>query len=251
MEAIIFSSYLKKLGDTKNRILLTNDKLVVIFNGKVQAYFRSNVLSLIINKKKLIIPLVFGGIGTSLSMIATSMGWYDRQIILFITLVFFGVLYYGFVGKDALELTEKGNNNIFLLGGNLTTVMQFINFFNATKNIHSNYSNLKIYHIATKKAWEEQIYNVNYNHISLENEGFIHASTAEHLLESYNLYYETDQELILLDIIPELLAPEVKYELAERRNAYFPHIFGTINKTSIQSVNTFSSEEALVKLITY
>ena len=245
METIILSSYLKKSGDKQNQIMLTNDKLIVIFNGKMQAYYRSNIQKLSINKKKLIIPLIIGGIGSSLSMIATSMGWYDRQITLFVTMIFFGVLYYGFVGKDALEIFDKGNSDIFLLNGNLLTVYQFIHFFNATKNIHNNNSEQKIYHIASKKSWEDQLFNANYTHISLEKEGFIHSSTAQNLTDTYNMYYKQDEELVILLIIPELLVPEIKYEFAESRNAYFPHIFGSINKTAIQSVNIFKNEAEL------
>jgi len=249
MESIIISSFLKAKGDKKNRIILTNDKLVVIYKGKMQAFYKSNILKLSIDRKKLIIPLIAGGIGTTFSMIAMSMGWYDRQINLFTTLIFFGIMYYGFIGKEALEVFEKGNSNIYLLNNNFESVRQFMKFFNANKSIDSAPSNQKIYHIATKISWESQEQNIEYIHESLSKEGFIHASTAELLVETYQLYYRAEEELVLISIIPERLQHALKYEYASSRNADFPHIFGTINKTAIQRVFPFSSEEELLILL--
>lgn len=249
MEPIIFSCFLKKEGDQKNKIFVTSDKLIIVFKGKIQAFYRSNILKLNLAKKKLIIPLIVGGIVTSLSMLAMSMGWYDRQLNLFVTLLFFGVLYYGFIGKEALEIHEKGNTNVYLLGSNLEYVRKFMQFFGATKSLAQVHSNQKIYHICTVDSWESQVTKTEYKHNSLDEEGFIHASTAIFLTETYKLYYSEGERLVLITILPELLKNELKYELAESRNAHFPHIFGTINKTAIQAAFFFNTEEELKHLI--
>lgn len=251
MESIILSSFLKNKGDNQNRIILTNDKLVIIYKRKIQEFYKSNILRLSIDKKKLIIPLLIGGIGTSLSMIAMSMGWYDRQINLFIIIIFFGIMYYGFVGKNALEVLEKGKLNIYLLNNNYESVKQFIQFFNARKSIDFVHSNKKIYHITTNISWKNQMYEMEFSNESLTREGFIHASTVEHLVDTYKVYYSEGEELVLITIVPERLEHELKYELVESRNACFPHVFGKINKTAIQAVHSFSTKEELDLLINF
>ena len=75
---------------------------------KMLESYRSQIHGMELNRKKLIIPLVIGGIGTSLAIVAMSMGWYDRMLNVIAIFIFFGILYYGFIGKDAIEIKEKG-----------------------------------------------------------------------------------------------------------------------------------------------
>ena len=128
MDPILFLCLLNGKND---QLILTHDKLIVIFKGKSQVFYRSNILKLILTKKKLIVPLIIGGIGASLSIIAMSMGWYYRQLNLVIVFLFLGVLYYGFTGKDALELFEKGHSNIFLLKKTLPSIQKFLSIFSS------------------------------------------------------------------------------------------------------------------------
>lgn len=86
-----------------------------------------------------------------------------------------------------------------------------------------------IYHVTTKIAWQEAKQKGSYEHISLENEGFIHNCSRAQLAGVLDRYYKGRNDLLLLHIDESLLKAELKYELAPSVNEEFPHIFGPIN----------------------
>ncbi|MFY0653621.1 MAG: DUF952 domain-containing protein [Cyclobacteriaceae bacterium] len=219
--------------DSKNQLILMHDRLIVLFKGKSQVFLRSSILNIELNRKKLIIPLVVGGIGTSMAIIAMSMGWYHRTLNLLTIFFFFGIMYYGFIGKDALEVFEKGNSSVFLLPKITRPLVDFKNFFLANNSL-SHYSKQNfIYHLARPKDWESQLQSLNYQADSLKNEGFIHASFEEQIRETYQKYYSDMQSMVLITIAVDFVEPELKYEFNSTRKASFPHIYGKLNKTAI------------------
>lgn len=242
MDPILITCFFLSNGDVNNQLILTHDKLIIIYKRKSQVYYRSNILKFILVRKKLIIPLIIGGIGTSMAMIAMSMGWYHRQINLIVMFSFFGLMYYGFTGKDALELFEKGHSNIFLLNKVMPSISAFLRFFSSSQAFQSYTGQNFIFHLADPKEWENQLSNQDYKVESLDREGFIHASIASQVETTYNRYYGSKDSMVLLTIVPEFLTAELKYEFSEDRNESFPHIFGSINKTSIVRLQYYSAD---------
>ena len=241
MDPILFLCLLDNKND---QLILTHDKLIVIFNGKSQVFYRSSILKLILTKKKLIIPLLIGGIGASMSIIAMSMGWYYRQLNLMIIFLFLGILYYGITGKDALELFEKGHSTIFLLNKTLPSIQKFLSVFNSSQ-AHLQYTSQNfIYHLADTKEWEGQLTSDYFTPGNFENEGFVHASNATQVKETYQKYYSNKDAIVLLTIIPEFLSGQLKYEFNSARNKAFPHIYAPINKTAIVRLQYYSTESA-------
>ncbi|MEZ4888439.1 MAG: DUF952 domain-containing protein [Chitinophagales bacterium] len=92
-----------------------------------------------------------------------------------------------------------------------------------------------IYHITTPEDWNGQADSEVYTHISLKEEGFIHCSKAEQIEAVIERYFREVRELLLLQIDPQLLENELKYELSTG-NEWYPHIYGSINKGAIVEV---------------
>ena len=233
MDPILFLCLLNGKND---QLILTHDKLIVIFKGKSQVFYRSNILKLILTKKKLIVPLIIGGIGASLSIIAMSMGWYYRQLNLVIVFLFLGVLYYGFTGKDALELFEKGHSNIFLLKKTLPSIQKFLSIFSSSQNF--------IYHLADPKEWENQLSEEHFTPENFKDEGFVHASNAAQVQATHQKYYSEKDAMILVTIVPEFLTGQLNNEYNSDRNEVFPHIYAPINKTAIIRLQYYSSDSS-------
>jgi uncharacterized protein (DUF952 family) len=93
-----------------------------------------------------------------------------------------------------------------------------------------------IFHVTTKKHWEEAIAKGFYDTPSLKTEGFIHNSTAAQVQGVLQRYYAGQTDLVLLHIEKQKLTAELKYELAPSVNELFPHIFGVINLDAIVEV---------------
>jgi len=73
-----------------------------------------------------------------------------------------------------------------------------------------------------------------YRSKSLDQEGFIHCSQPEQILEVANRYYQGTPDTVLLWIIPDRLTSEIRWESTD--GAQFPHIYGPINLDALISI---------------
>jgi phenylacetic acid degradation protein len=108
---------------------------------------------------------------------------------------------------------------------------------------HNKRKSSFIYHLTTKKLLEKAKEDGFYYHLSIEKEGFIHCSTPDQVLESANLHFKNEQSLEVLEIDPNFLKSELKFEWSKARNKKFPHIFGNINLDCIKRVITIYKNE--------
>ena len=59
-----------------------------------------------------------------------------------------------------------------------------------------------------------------------DRDGFVHLSTEETMLETANLYFETSEKPLALEIDPKLLGDDLKWESVESRGGIaFPHLY--------------------------
>ena len=69
-----------------------------------------------------------------------------------------------------------------------------------------------IYHICPQTEWRAALEQGAYTADTLESEGFIHCSKAEQVAKVANAFYADVPELVLLHIVVEKLAAELKWE---------------------------------------
>ncbi len=104
-----------------------------------------------------------------------------------------------------------------------------------------------IFHITSRKAWEDAQAKGDYRADSLKTEGFIHCSTLSQVLPVANQYYKGQRGLILLEIEPTLLSQKLKWEPPSGGTPpagvpvgdQFPHIYGPINLDAVLRVIDF------------
>jgi len=89
-----------------------------------------------------------------------------------------------------------------------------------------------IYHVTTKDGWAKFEGLDYYESPTLNEETFIHLSTAEQVSGVLERYYAGQTNLLKLHIDIEKLSAKLKYELATN-NEYFPHLFGRLNKSAV------------------
>lgn len=103
-----------------------------------------------------------------------------------------------------------------------------------------------IYHIAGRAAWAEAQTRGHYSAPSLDNEGFIHCSTRDQLLQVANDFYRGETEMLVLCIEESKLGQELRWEapahpkpLNARETAedsLFPHLYGVLNLDAVSAV---------------
>lgn len=96
---------------------------------------------------------------------------------------------------------------------------------------------MTIYHIAFRTDWDAAAaageYRVSSRGRTLEDEGFLHASTENQVTGVANAFYADAEDLVVLIIEPELLAAPLKYEPAPGTDQLFPHIYGPLNLDAV------------------
>lgn len=93
-----------------------------------------------------------------------------------------------------------------------------------------------IYHLVTLKGWEKYLHNLgqDFKSPSLKTEGFIHCSEKSQLLESAQLHFEGEDELVVLFLVEKRLKGILKRE-PSRNGELFPHIYGPIPVGAIET----------------
>ena len=93
-----------------------------------------------------------------------------------------------------------------------------------------------IFHIATAADWaaaqRSGTYTTSTRGVSLEQEGFIHASRRDQVAGVWKRYYaDADEKLVLLSIDTERLTSPWREDPVG--NDSFPHIYGPINASAV------------------
>jgi uncharacterized protein (DUF952 family) len=102
-----------------------------------------------------------------------------------------------------------------------------------------------IYHIATAADWERAVrdgqYTMSTRGLTLAEQGFIHAATAEQVALVANAFYRDVPDLLLLVIDPALVGPEIKYEHVPGQDLPYPHIYGPLNISAVVETPPFET----------
>ena len=93
-----------------------------------------------------------------------------------------------------------------------------------------------IYHITTKKNWDNALEVGQYESDTLSKEGFIHCSTIDQVAGVLERYYSGVEGLVQLKIDKEKINRPLIFELAGSINEVFPHIHGALNIDAVVEV---------------
>ncbi len=97
-----------------------------------------------------------------------------------------------------------------------------------------------IFHLAAREEWHSP---ESYRPASLEDEGFIHCSTASHLVSVANDLYAGRTDLLLVTIDPEALSAPVVFEDCYETGQRFPHVYGPLDPDAVVTVEPFPPDE--------
>jgi uncharacterized protein (DUF952 family) len=96
----------------------------------------------------------------------------------------------------------------------------------------------RILHITTAGQWAAARQAGTYRGDTLDSEGFIHCSTPEQVIAVANARFRGQPDLVLLDIDPARVGPDIRWEAAENGQIY-PHIYGPLNTDDVEWVHEF------------
>lgn len=101
-----------------------------------------------------------------------------------------------------------------------------------------------LYHIAKTSDWKQAqrdgFYAIGSLQRDFRKDGFIHLSYAHQVNVIADMIYRTTPNLVLLKINPNKLTSKVKDEMAEEPRDIFPHLYGPLNLTAVESAKPYT-----------
>jgi uncharacterized protein (DUF952 family) len=100
---------------------------------------------------------------------------------------------------------------------------------------------MRIYHVALLSEWEAAqrtgSYTTSTRGVSLEQEGFVHASREDQWQGVRDRFYaDVEEPLVLLVVDTELLGSPVVEEVPEGASETFPHVYGPLEASAVVEV---------------
>lgn len=97
-----------------------------------------------------------------------------------------------------------------------------------------------IFHVTGAAEWAEALregeYRLSTRGRTLEEECFIHCSTAEQVERVANAFYRGVPGLVLLAVAADRVRPEIRRENLEGGQELFPHVYGPLNVDAVVAV---------------
>ncbi|MGB3179835.1 MAG: hypothetical protein WBB45_00485 [Cyclobacteriaceae bacterium] len=125
---------LLKEGDDRNRLLFTNQRLIVFRHGKLSTYDRSRLSHISLGHKKLLGPLIGGGIAGGLTLFAIFKGIAASSLAIILLIICAYLFYLGISGSPALIIYQGAGRNaasdIILIPRGGEGVQGFIGYVN-------------------------------------------------------------------------------------------------------------------------
>jgi uncharacterized protein (DUF952 family) len=103
---------------------------------------------------------------------------------------------------------------------------------------------MKLFHITTKEEADAAAVAGEYIPAAFAREGFIHTSYPHQVLATANRIFRGKQNLVVLEIDPELLGCKVIDENLEGGSELFPHIYGKLRWSAVLEVHALPCDSA-------
>lgn len=233
--------YFGRENDNNNRCLLTETALFITRKGKTTRYPIAEIALLSINRRKMMLPLITGGIFSPLSVLAIVKNLFVPWAILSWLLLNLLLLYFGWQGYSVLTVELHGIHHDFPIrsrGNNLYAFVDFVNEYVIQPSGKSRQVSA-LYHIVPMREWNIALESKRYAPDSLSREGFIHLSTREQLPVVQERHFKNHADLVLLHIDPLKVTAALKFETVYPEEAPYPHLYGPLNLDAVIRAEPF------------
>jgi hypothetical protein len=208
--------------DDQNKCTLTHEHLYITQKGKQHAFKLDQITKVSFKQKKLLFPLVLGGVVGSLFLIAGFNFLINIWIAMIVGLAGILLFYYGWIGSQTIAiLTNVKEFDIFI--NQITPPLRgFVKMVNENF-IQGKNKTLQYYLTITEATWQQASSN-----------GYVDESPTGHKLLTDERKSE-GQLTFLLD--QSELPNQIDYLMEESSNEVLPYIFGRIDINHLQDVS--------------
>jgi hypothetical protein len=122
--------YLFKYGDEANKCELTDQRLAVVRKNKLYQFPLPEIRSIEINRRRLLIPIVFSGVFTPLIIVGFFKGFFHPVMALMFIISGIFTFYIGWLGQDVLTVKRISDYLDFPIKFPTENLLAFIEYTN-------------------------------------------------------------------------------------------------------------------------
>jgi uncharacterized protein (DUF952 family) len=100
-----------------------------------------------------------------------------------------------------------------------------------------------VFHLVARDEWAAAESSGRYAPASLDQEGFIHFSTARQVAETAARFFAGRADLLLVEVRADLLTAPLRFDEVDTgdRRESFPHLYGPLNLDAVVAVKPWSA----------
>lgn len=92
-----------------------------------------------------------------------------------------------------------------------------------------------VYKLVPADVWSDALSTGRIEPADIDlQDGYIHLSTAEQVLETARLHFAGAADLVALEIDLSKVTGQIRYEVAPKRGAAFPHLYGDLDVAAVR-----------------
>ncbi len=152
--------YLLSEGDDKNKAMISDDKLLVIRQSHKQSWDLNNIYILKPENKKLLFPLILGGIFTPFAFLSYFVNLFHPWFHLLSIMCGLYLFYYGWMGKSALTIIFKNGEELhYYLSSISKNLHAFIDYVNTLQNKTNDVALRDMLFFELEKKYESTLFS--------------------------------------------------------------------------------------------
>ncbi len=218
---ILAICYIEKDDDELNKCSLSNEHVYIKRKGKSYSFELDQVNALLFKQKRLLFPLVVGGITGSLFLIAGFNFLINIWVAMIVGMAGMLLFYYGWIGSKTITIATKLKEYDIFINEPTPQLEGFVAMVNEYFTLGKS-KNITYYLPLSEEAWQANLTN-----------GFIDTPDS-------GLKLETEPHIIdgkAIVISPEEVSNAINYQLDEASNKVVPYIFGRIETSHLALAN--------------
>lgn len=151
-ESFLAKCYIQEENNEDNTCYLSRDNLYIKKRGIISHFPLDSIINITFKNKIFLIPIVFGGIIGSLSMIALFNAYYNVWVMMSLMMGGFALLYYGVEGGHALIVQTNVKEYDFFIRSASPNLKSFVTF--VVNFQHRGEDALIHYFVLNKDIWD-------------------------------------------------------------------------------------------------
>ncbi len=219
--------YLLAEGDEKNKMMISDDQLIVIRKGKRDIFPLDKITAIKPDNKKLLLPLILGGVIVPFAFLSFFANLFHPWFHLILILLGMYLFYEGWSGRVACTiLLGHGNERHFYLPSISHNLRAFMDYVNSLKSEASELGHLLFFEVEEKSM--DELFSTD--ETRKKSPFFPWFGYTFPQYKAFNKAGQTHQFIV---IDPSRAGREIKFEYNQSTKQMHPKLGGPIRKEAL------------------